>query len=631
MIELINVTKTYKKRFKKIYALKDFSYTFLDKGFYCIIGESGSGKSTLLNLISLLDFPTNGEVYFNNELIDFKNTLKNDKLRRENFSLIYEENNLLMNETLLNNILYFLKFKNKKISYEKLYYYMDYLELKKDLLDEKVNSFSGGEISRVLLLRTLLSDSKILLLDEVTSSLDYENSINIFKILKELSKDRLIICITHDVKLSYKYASFILSLKDGKLIKEEKSEIKESSNSQIVNSFDDFNVIKYTKFKLIKRVFKSNLLLYFLSFIFSLIFCIGLNISLSTLKNNATKEVIQEVINNSNDSIYLSVTSSENKILTGNVILEFDKISQNKLEICSGYFSSSYFKKQNLLDYTFKGTFPDSTGEILVSYTTAQRIIKNNNLSSLDECIGKSYEILFYDESEDLSGSKWYEFTVTGYFLSSDDFFILDDTIYNELVSLKLLSDKPYEVNYSLKDDGFINFIDNFEDELIDQSIIKFDNVEYFVYFNDNNIPNYYFNTYQNLSIALSLVYLPSIVISSLFLLFIYYSIIFKNKDSITMFRTLGLGYKDSFIIYNFFNIIFTLLSNVFSIILSNFIIYKITDLALQFSVNNMIFFPISLNALIIIFSFILSFIFVIGLTSLLLFKVYKNKRIIKL
>jgi len=254
MIKFINVSKIYKKRFKKIKALTEFSYEFLDSGFYTLIGESGSGKSTILNLSSFLDYPNEGEIYFNDKLVNKKDTIFNDKLRRDNFSIVYEEKNLMMNDTLFNNILYSLKFNNKKLSYKKLFYFMDYLSLKKELLDEKVKNLSGGEQKRVTILRALMNDNKVILMDEPTSSLDYDNAVNIFEILKDLSKDRLIIIATHDTKLAYKYCDFVLSLNKGILTKEEKIENKADEKDNIPILFDDEEEIKGVKLNLIKKI-----------------------------------------------------------------------------------------------------------------------------------------------------------------------------------------------------------------------------------------------------------------------------------------------------------------------------------------------------------------------------------------
>ena len=204
MIEIKNLIKKYDD--EVIFNYLDI--TFKD-GLTIILGKSGSGKTTLLNLISNLDPLYQGQIIIDG--IDIKDVEDKDLFRYQTFSFIYQDY-LLFNElTIFANLSFYESspFKIKEV--------LSFCNL--DLsLKRKVSSLSGGEKQRLAIARAILSQGKIILGDEITGSLDRDNSHKIFALLKKLSLEKRIILITHDRELAYLYGDNIYEIKDKKLV-----------------------------------------------------------------------------------------------------------------------------------------------------------------------------------------------------------------------------------------------------------------------------------------------------------------------------------------------------------------------------------------------------------------------------
>ena len=198
-IKIKNLTKKYEKN-KSIKVLNDVSFTFESGKTYSIIGPSGSGKSTLLNLLSLIDNPTTGSIEISSNKIKLNNKVENDLIRAKKIGIIYQDKNLLSDFTALENVylpnLLITKEKQKSVDLAK--------KLIKNVgMSTRINYFpnelSGGENQRIAIARALINDPDIILADEPTGSLDFENAKLIFKILFNLkNKNRIIIFATHN-------------------------------------------------------------------------------------------------------------------------------------------------------------------------------------------------------------------------------------------------------------------------------------------------------------------------------------------------------------------------------------------------------------------------------------------------
>ena len=198
-LKLNNLSKKYQKN-KSLKVLNNINFKFESGKIYSIIGPSGSGKSTLLNLLSLIDIPSSGFIEYNKEKIDVNSSIKNDDLRSKNIGIIYQDKNLLPDFTAVENvILPNLLISNNKSKSRELAKKL----IKKFNLISRLNHFpselSGGENQRIAIARALINEPNIILADEPTGSLDFENAKQIFKILFNLkNKNRIIIFATHN-------------------------------------------------------------------------------------------------------------------------------------------------------------------------------------------------------------------------------------------------------------------------------------------------------------------------------------------------------------------------------------------------------------------------------------------------
>ena len=198
-IELLNINKSF-ETFKKIKVLKKISFKFKKGKIYSIVGPSGSGKSTLLNLLSLIDRPSSGSIFFENKMINFKDSNKNDILRANKIGIIYQQDNLLPDFTALENI-YLASLaagNSKELSMLKAQKLLKKIGLSKRS-DHYPSQLSGGEKQRISIARALINDPDIILADEPTGSLDLETAKGIFEILKkQINSNRIIIFATHN-------------------------------------------------------------------------------------------------------------------------------------------------------------------------------------------------------------------------------------------------------------------------------------------------------------------------------------------------------------------------------------------------------------------------------------------------
>ena len=225
IIELKNIVKNYHKK-KKIRVLNRLKFSFKAGKIYSLMGPSGSGKSTLLNLLSLIDIPTSGTIKILNNSIDFSLKSQNDKLRAKKIGIIYQDNNLLNDFTVIENV--YLARLSLDENKEKAV--LDAKKLIKKLgLSNRENhlssELSGGEMQRVAIARALINSPDIILADEPTGSLDMKNAKEVFKILLKLkNKNRLIIFATHN-RFFANMADCKIELISGK--------IKRSTNARI--------------------------------------------------------------------------------------------------------------------------------------------------------------------------------------------------------------------------------------------------------------------------------------------------------------------------------------------------------------------------------------------------------------
>ncbi len=216
-IVLKNIVKKYFSQ-TNIKVLNDISFTFEKGKIYSLVGPSGSGKSTLLNLLSLIDEPNSGSIEILSKKINFQKKVENDKIRSKKIGIIYQDKNLLNDFTALENIYLpkLLLTNDKKNSIETAKKIGKKVNLS-SRLNHYPSELSGGEIQRVAISRALINEPEIILADEPTGSLDFDNAKQIFKILFNLkNKNRVIIFATHN-RYFANMADFKLQMINGKI------------------------------------------------------------------------------------------------------------------------------------------------------------------------------------------------------------------------------------------------------------------------------------------------------------------------------------------------------------------------------------------------------------------------------
>ena len=234
MLELRNITKVYLTGDLKQKALNRVSLVFRDQEFASILGPSGSGKTTLLNIVGGLDHYTSGDLIIDG--ISTKNYKDSDwdAYRNHRIGFVFQSYNLISHQSILNNVRLALTLSgiSKKEGNRRAKKALKDVGLG-DHTHKRPAQLSGGQMQRVAIARALVNDPDILLADEPTGALDSETSVQIMELLKEISKQKLVIMVTHNPDLAEKYSTRIINLKDGVIEKDSNvSEKKQKSSSK---------------------------------------------------------------------------------------------------------------------------------------------------------------------------------------------------------------------------------------------------------------------------------------------------------------------------------------------------------------------------------------------------------------
>ena len=403
MIELKNLNKIYRlKNGVTIEALNDVNIKLPKKGMIFIVGKSGSGKSTLLNIIGGLDSPTSGKIIVNNKNITNFKKEDFDSYRNTYVGFVFQEFNILNQFNVYENIELSLKLQNKKVNKNEVDELLKKLGIEKLGL-RKTNELSGGEKQRVAIARALIKNPQLILADEPTGNLDEKSSKQIFDILKEISKEKLVVVVSHDVASANKYASRIIEIKDGIVtdtdqVSEEKVEDFELKKSKLpfLYSFKiSLNNLKYKPTKLFMTILLTAISLIFMGF--------AVNCALFDKTLFLTKTM------QNNENYIYDVYKSEFKYLEylNNLKLddkdkkEIEKVTKSKLNIAYSLYNNgndlsfefgssddndNYYKKITISNFIeviderilgkVIGRAPNKNNEIVIHKYLADYIIK---------------------------------------------------------------------------------------------------------------------------------------------------------------------------------------------------------------------------------------------------------------
>lgn len=221
-LQLIHMNKSYTNG-ETVVALKDVSLSFREHEFVSILGPSGCGKTTMLNLIGGLDRYDSGDLIINGvSTKEFKDA-DWDAYRNQSIGFVFQNYNLIGHQTVLQNVEIAMTLSGVSATERRNRAIKALTDVGlAEKIDKKPNQLSGGQMQRVAIARALVNNPDIILADEPTGALDSTTSIQIMELLKEVSKERLVIMVTHNGELAKEYSSRIVQLLDGKLISDSK-------------------------------------------------------------------------------------------------------------------------------------------------------------------------------------------------------------------------------------------------------------------------------------------------------------------------------------------------------------------------------------------------------------------------
>ena len=221
MIRIENVNKYYNKgKANQIHVIDNVSMVLPDKGIFCFLGPSGCGKTTLLNAIGGLDKVDSGSITINDQLITRASSDKIDDIRNAHIGYIFQNFNLLDDKTVFENVAIALRMTgitdDAAVSSRVRYC------LEKTGMDQYRNkpagALSGGQRQRVAIARAIVKNPSIIIADEPTGNLDSSNTLEIMNIIKTISKERLVILVTHEQDIAEFYSDFVAQISDGKVV-----------------------------------------------------------------------------------------------------------------------------------------------------------------------------------------------------------------------------------------------------------------------------------------------------------------------------------------------------------------------------------------------------------------------------
>lgn len=216
MFEIKKITMIYDmEKADKIYALGGFDLSLPDKGLIGIIGPSGSGKSTLMYCLSTLKKPTDGEILYNGKDLTKLRDSERENLRRNEFGFVFQRHFLVPYMSALDNVVVAAS-ENSKAAAEKAKKLLSGFGLGEREFGKRPSKLSGGQRQRTAVARAMINSPKVLFADEPTSALDHENAFAVMEILKDYSKENLVLVITHDRSI-LKDADSIIEMWDGNI------------------------------------------------------------------------------------------------------------------------------------------------------------------------------------------------------------------------------------------------------------------------------------------------------------------------------------------------------------------------------------------------------------------------------
>ena len=599
-IKISNVTKVYKDEENYYLALKNINLEFNKNEFIAILGPSGCGKSTLLNLIMGISDITKGNIYINNESIKSFTHKRMNQYRKKELGIIFQKYNLINLLTSYENI---DLIKEKYISKNKIKALFNKLNLNKKI-HSKIKECSGGEIQRIASIRALINDPSILILDEPTGALDEENGIKLMDYINSIKEDKLILFVTHNKELAKKYATRIIEMKDGKVLKDSLNNINISYKKENIINFKTTINIKYKLIYLLNLILKKKgrFLISILSSTLLLFF-----LSVSIMAINVSKDFIEKSFLNSLDANIININSYSliNKELKENDLsnliinnlnkderfdlrLNYDDYLNKKIKTSLNFNENN--KKINLEGITLKCYSKYSNINLIKGEKPSKfnEIIINENLYNylLNETRIVLNKRFYYDDNyliiRGVSSSSLLNDSLTIFF--NHDFVkekFKEEKIHKYQIDIKNIKEIKEVIN-SLENSNYYKNINEINDDKISYSLdysIDLDN--YYIFYDLINLLSAVIYFFLGLSIFISIMLLSNVI----------YSFNEEEKVNLGLFRILGFSRSSVYSLNIFLSLIISIIS--FILIL---IINKYLTIELSIYLSNLLNYEVILN-----------------------------------
>lgn len=344
MIKLVNVYKYFNRGKKnEVKAIDNTSIDLPDKGIVTLLGPSGCGKTTLLNSIGGLSRINKGSIYIDGERITKRSVNKIDKIRSLKIGYIFQNFNLLDDETVFDNVSLVLKInglKDKEEIKKRVNFCLESLGIYR-YRNRYASMLSGGERQRVAIARAIVKDPEVIIADEPTGNLDSKNTIEVMNIIKSISRDRLVILVTHERELAKFYSDRIIEISDGKIVKD----YENADNHELDYRLDNKIYLKDMENYSNKEVGSAKVE-YYSDNNDKVSFKIVVKNDNIYIESDSLKKI--EVINNSNIELVDAHYEKINKKVYEEFSFDFNKVKDNK-------FKEKYSSIYNVVTSTKKG------------------------------------------------------------------------------------------------------------------------------------------------------------------------------------------------------------------------------------------------------------------------------------
>lgn len=344
MIKLVNVYKYFNRGKKnEVKAIDNTSIDLPDKGIVTLLGPSGCGKTTLLNSIGGLSRINKGSIYIDGERITKRSVNKIDKIRSLKIGYIFQNFNLLDDETVFDNVSLVLKInglKDKEEIKKRVNFCLESLGIYR-YRNRYASMLSGGERQRVAIARAIVKDPEVIIADEPTGNLDSKNSIEVMNIIKSISRDRLVILVTHERELAKFYSDRIIEISDGKIVKDYENVDNHELDYRLDNKIYLKDIENYSN----KEVGSAKVE-YYSDNNDKVSFKIVVKNDNIYIESDSLKKI--EVINNSNIELVDAHYEKINKKVYEEFSFDFNKVKDNK-------FKEKYSSIYNVVTSTKKG------------------------------------------------------------------------------------------------------------------------------------------------------------------------------------------------------------------------------------------------------------------------------------